>query len=584
MSLRFSASLALLLVPFALACSGNNGGPDSGPDSGVRDGGSTGGSDGGHDAGLDAGPHYCGSIGANCPAVACCGNLSCGAGTCQPSGPICAGYAEPCGGGVSCCGGDGGPLACISLGDGGLSLCISGGFGAPCASSAGCAAPTSACQDGGPGTGAFCTYPSTGTTCTSGPCQPGDDCTAAANAIYNTRQATAVNDPCFASGLTCTLVGNNAVCVKPPVAHPPSFPNTGGSPFDDTVCNLAGASCVADPYGASRTAQVCGSYFVETTGFLPGNNHCLDKCAVDDDCSSLAEQCVGGVCVPDYCFAAGTVTLTNGMTPTLASFLSPASVGVGGSTVSADPTVLFNPCPSDGGTPTACLPQYDQATNGSAGWCVRVGTGDAGGWGALCDPSSYRNNPSGYCAPGNFCDKGTCLPWCDLGTTAFLQCPANTACSRLPGGSVLNSTSAGVTNSLGVCTQPCNPYLDSTQNSCEAFPLDGGQPHQVCKFSESQNDMNPPPGMCLAGVEHPLAIGQPCSPFGWVDPCVSGAQCVSQSATTDGGALGYVCAQLCDPHASSAAVNAPACPAPTTCQAFLLSACQGNCAHEGACQ
>jgi hypothetical protein len=244
--------------------------------------------------------------------------------------------------------------------------------------------------------------------------------------------------------------------------------------------------------------------------------------------------------------------------------------------------VLFNLCANDAGLsfPRACLPGYDDILNGSSGLCVRIGGAAAGGWGAFCDPNPYRNNPNGYCAFGTFCDKGTCLPWCDLGTSNFIQCPANTLCTRLPAGYPLTSTAAGTTNAIGVCTQTCNPYVDAAQNGCGPYGTDGGQPPVVCKFSESQNDLSPPPGICLSGVANPIPLGQPCSPFGWTDPCVSGAECVQ---AIDGG-LAYVCAQLCDPQPSSPAITAPACPAPSTCQAFQLGPCQGPCPHEGSCQ
>ena len=299
-----------------------------------------------------------------------------------------------------------------------------------------------------------------------------------------------------------------------------------------------------------------------------------------DDCDSLVWDCVQGTCKPNYCYAAGTLPLPD-------SGMGPASLALtvfqqanGGLPISGDPHVLFNPCTLDAGYPTACLPQYDSLTNASTGICVRVGGAQNGGWGAVCDPSPNRNNSAGLCRTGTYCDKGTCLPWCDLGTSAFLQCPSDTTCSRLPPGA-LSSTPSGITNSIGVCAEACNPYFDATANTCLPFAIDGGVPPLVCKFSESQTDSFPSPGICVAGVASPIAVGLPCEPFGWLDPCVSGAQCESKNSG-DGGPA-FECSQLCDP-VPSPGITTPACPTGTTCQASQSCAQTGGCSHEGWCQ
>ena len=184
---------------------------------------------------------------------------------------------------MACCGADGGILSCTPLNDAGLALCIAGLAGSPCANNSQCGAPTSVCVDGGPTNGTFCDYPQTGNTCTSAAtCALGDDCSAAALAIYNTRQDTSMNDPCSSAGLSCYAIGETetafiAVCIQPQVAHPPGFPYPDGAPFDASVCNSATASCVPDNTGAPRTAVVCGNYFMESVGFLAGNEHCLDQ-------------------------------------------------------------------------------------------------------------------------------------------------------------------------------------------------------------------------------------------------------------------------------------------------------------------
>src|SRR5581483_331980 len=177
-----------------------------------------------------------------------------------------------------------------------------------------------------------------------------------------------------------------------------------------------------------------------------------------------------------------------------------------------------------------------------------------------CDPNPFRNNLGGLCPFGNLCNIGTCMPWCDLGSTAQVQCPTGTSCSPIPN-RPLGSTALGATDAIGVCAENCDPYVDDTQTGCEPLATDAGQPPLGCKLSGNGSDQNPSPGMCVALIENPIAVGQPCNPFGWLDPCVSGAQCEAVSAGS------YVCRQLCDPTPSDG-VDAPACPSGQSCVAF----------------
>ena len=463
-----------------------------------------------------------------------------------------------------------GPLNCVAL-DAGLSICLKNQQGQTCAQNSDCASPW-VCATGG-----LCDYPDSQIACSGTTCHPGDDCSANASDIENNGTSS---DPCFSSGLICVVFDDltgteQARCLTPTVGHPPFFPDPDPAPFDQTICNATKPICATDSFAAPRAAPTCGGFF------LSGESHCLEGCNAGDDCDSIVWDCVQGSCKPNYCFAAGSFPLPDGGSLTNAANMSPYQLSTGGLPISADPHVLFNPCALDGGAPTACLPQYDDAVGFSTGLCVRVEAPDAGGWGPSVIPIPTERTLGGLCAEGTFCDLGTCLPWCDLGTSAFVQCPSGTTCSPLPPGPLISSASGG-TNSIGVCAEACDPYQDAAHNTCPPFGVSAGAPMPGlgCKFSESQNDIHPAPGVCLAAIENPIAVGSPCAPFGWVDPCVSGAECVE--AAGDGGTA-FICAQLCDP-SPSPGVTPPGCSTGKTCIAFQSCNLPNGCSHEGACQ
>ena len=182
------------------------------------------------------------------------------------------------------------------------------------------------------------------------------------------------------------------------------------------------------------------------------------------------------------------------------------------------------------------------------------------------------------------------MPWCDLGSTTDVACPAGTTCQPVPTGP-LGSTSVGSTHAIGVCAQDCDPYVDDTQNGCQPFPVDAGQPFLGCKLSGNGSDTYPPPGNCVALIDKPLAVGESCipgadtsgwPPLTWLDPCVSGAQCTQVDAGMN---YGFVCEQLCDPQLSAnISVPAPGCPNGQTCVAFQCPGAGGPCAHQGGYQ
>jgi hypothetical protein len=124
--------------------------------------------------------------------------------------------------------------------------------------------------------------------------------------------------------------------------------------------------------------------------------------------------------------------------------------------------------------------------------------------------------------------------------------------------------------------------VDSTQNGCQPFPVDGGQPLLGCKLSGNGSDTAPPPGNCAALIENPIVVGKSCEPFGWLDPCVSGAACIQDG---DAGTA-FVCRQLCDPQLSpNITIPTPACPSGQSCLPFQTCfMAGGSCAHEGSCQ
>jgi len=531
----------------------------------------------------DDGPvgNFCKSIGGDCSSSAtdCCSTLTCQSGVCQQSPSICAGYAEPCGEGLpDCCDPpDGGLLICSSLNDAGLSLCLSPMGGSNCNSDSDCPAPYTC----GQGT---CTFATSGDSCDTAktnnstyhyhsPCQPGDACILNGNELTAIEENVAVSDPCLASGLACILLSESpylGICVTPAIS--PQLGNPDGPPFDTTVCSAKDPQCGSYYTGADRTAPTCGPFLIGAP------DHCEESCTTGDDCDSITLDCIKGQCKPNYCYADGTAPTGSG---TAAKYYSNLQTKYGGLTVSGDDSVLFQPCATGESFPTACLPQYDSLANGTTGECVRVGGDGSGSWGDPCDPNSYRNDLGGLCQFGTYCYLGTCMPWCDLGSTTDVACPTGTTCQPVPSGP-LGSTALGATHAIGACAQDCDPYVDSTQNGCQPFPVDAGQPFLGCKLSGNGSDTIPPPGNCVALVDNPIAVGDPCTPFGWLDPCVSGAKCLQ---IADAG-ITFVCRQICDPDLSSnIAIPAPACPDNQTCVQFqTCGGAGGPCSHQGDCE
>jgi hypothetical protein len=92
-------------------------------------------------------------------------------------------------------------------------------------------------------------------------------------------------------------------------------------------------------------------------------------------------------------------------------------------------------------------------------------------------------------------------------------------------------------------------------------------------------DLFPPPGICVGGWGNAIPVGQPCNPFGWQDPCVSGSVCALDAAGS-----AYACAQVCDPQPSPG-ISEPACLFPTTCHPFKPPQCSdfANAANNFAC-
>jgi len=560
---KLSGFLAAAVV--LSACSGPSGSSDGG-DSGVPPI-----ADAGVDAGLDGGPDagpalkLCGAAGSPCSGGTCCGNLDCQQGVCtEISGPACAGYGEPCDA-LPCCvtppppggwpAGTVPPIpGCRTL-DGGPSVCYIGTQpGDPCG------AGLWGCTDGLACISGSCALPSTNQACPrdGGLCLPGDDCTDFGNQVYG---GSAAADPCQNSGLDCEEVlplGNTLpfaagtfLCFEPEVVSPPDFPLAAEDFSQYSVCSPQ-SDCA--PVPGDTAAVGCGSFFIEgeqgnaVVGYpVPV---CVELCQSPDECGSLAWDCLGaaggsqGQCLPNYCYAE-----TDSSGDDIATALGNAQ----GTPVSSDISVLFQPC-SHGGPNTVCLPQNDNNWNTTTGICYRVGPPDAGGVGASCDPTGARTDLGGLCAAGTLCFKGTCLPWCDTGNRTVASCQTGQDCVAV-GGSLVSSTAND--NGTGVCTESCNPYLDAGWNSCPV--VDGGPP-LVCKPAGTDNDFFPSPGVCVGGSSASLALGQPCSPFGWVDPCPSGAVC----APAGDAGTAFVCSQVCDPQPSPG-IDEPACPTGATC-------------------
>ncbi len=574
-----SALLALALA----ACPG----PKPSPDGGTPDAGS--------------GPKYCGAEGSPCQGNAdCCGhNLTCQSGSCQPSSPVaCSTYGGLCGsGGPSCCvtrPPDGGwpdgsvpPVLGCFVPDAGSAVCIMGVQpGDPCGVGLwGCTNGLTCIK------GSCQTPPPTHVACprADGGCEVGDDCSSFAQAFFQNCSPTANSDPCIESGLDCVQTAAQAqscndtgfTCQEPSVIAPPNFPLV-QAPQAYSLCSDQSA---CQPIPGDVAAPVCGSFFVANPTAIgitaQPTQVCVEACQTGDDCGSLAWDCVSGVCVPNYCYAE-----PDSQGDDIAASLSQ---GQPNAPVSDKLAVLFQPC-AHGGPNTVCLPENDNNWNTTVGVCYRVGDATGGGPGASCDPSGARDDPAGLCQSGNLCFKGTCLPWCDTGNASVASCASGQSCVAI-GGALVSSTAND--NGTGVCTEGCDPYVTAAANGCPVGH--DGQPPWVCKPSGTDNDVFPSPGVCVGGRESPIAVGQGCDPYGWVDPCVSGAVC-TLNQTADGGtgypgvASQFVCAQICDPSPSPNFTVPPgSCPGTTTCEPLGPPLCQNDnnanftCTHVGAC-
>jgi hypothetical protein len=523
---------------------------------------------------VDASICNCASQGDPCGAPwSCCPNLSCVAGACVPNpGTTCAALGEPCNATTVCCvppAPDGGyppgavpPIAGCRTDDAGFSVCYVGAApGDPCGPPG-----TWGCTNALVCTGGQCEFAYTGNECPNsdgGPCAQGDGC-------YGELAMHGI-DPCQGWGLQCLPTGNAEIyaCQVPAVLHPPEFPLA-------TELGAAYSGCLpsrdlCEGYPGDSAAAVCGSFFAPGSGQPIPDDICVEQCTRGDDCGSLAWDCLNGQCVPNYCYAAPDSVGTD-----VAAELQAGQ----GTPVSNVPTdVLYKAC-TNGGPNTVCLPTYDSNWNTTIGICYRVGGPDAGGIGASCNPNGTRSDLEALCQSGTMCLKGTCLQWCDtskLGT----PCPSTQQCIALNGTLV---TSSANPFGVGVCTETCDPYQNAGNNGC---PVQGcNLPFKVCKPSGIDNDIFPSPGLCVAGVDAQVAVGQPCNPFVERDPCVSGALCVPAASGSQ-----FVCAQVCDP-SPSPGQTPPACPTAQACVGLQPPYCLNStnrahgyaCHHMGICQ
>jgi hypothetical protein len=344
---------------------------------------------------------------------------------------------------------------------------------------------------------------------------------------------------------------------------------SGGFPSQFTGCNPSNNLCAPLNGSAQSTASVCASFW----GANNGNPVCMQGCQTSSDCTSLAENCVNGACVPVICWADDVAT------PGAVAYYNSLQKSP---VVSADTSVLFEPCADIGGAPSYCLPQFDNTINAASGLCFRVGGATAGGLGAACDGNLYGNDPSSLCAPGFLCDQGTCLQWCDVDDKYVSPCTGNDTCivnHALP--LVINKT---IARGAGVCAQQCDPYNPAGPDGNGCGPITNlaacTAQDPMCKLTGEDTNLSPPPGLCINGVANPIAIGSICDPVSaWADPCVSGAVCTGE---IDGGS--YICTQLCDVHPNGGAASS--CVAPATCHPLSCPNApngSGLCTHRGFC-
>src|SRR5262249_5355589 len=133
----------------------------------------------------------------------------------------------------------------------------------------------------------------------SSSCAIGDDCSATFN--------QGISDPCIAHGLFCAYLGINSsntayvgACLVPFVVDP-----TNGFPFSNWAgCNPSNNLCAPVNGSAQSTASVCASFW----GANRGNPVCMQGCQTSNDCTSMAENCVNGACVPVICWADDVAT------------------------------------------------------------------------------------------------------------------------------------------------------------------------------------------------------------------------------------------------------------------------------------
>ncbi len=523
----------------------------------------------------------CGHPGATCGgALTCCSGLSCVSGLCA-----CAGEGAACGaGGEACCGG----LTCDPSNHC-AAPCPQGAgacepFGGACHSDHDCCAPGSclkgSCADPAPGPtcagdGQACT---TASDCCGNPligtrpdcvattggarvchfAQAGDPCDDAHHCAPEL-DCSASTHTCAAPShfTTCTLFSTS--CALGDACDPSSAGNQGEDPclYKAAQSGLAqraptlachGGHCANPLEGepcSSNCAQVAGDPRpIGCAAFYDGSSVCLPVCQTDADCTGATEYdsqsynpppitnfCMKygsfSSCQPDLCFAEGQKGLD-------------------------DPSVLYKPCQDR--PDTLCLPQFAGSLSTVVGYCMAVRPKATATVGQPCDAHAGREATVAVCGADAVCLGGRCAAVCDASQLGAAGTPA---CSGADSCISTQNVNLVADYQVGGCGRACDPFSDLDHSGCANYC---GGPAARCDWIVGDPAGGQPRGYCGAALEHPVPVGQPCSPAA-VDPCEAGARCLTGS---DG--VTRACTRLCDPTAKAGSPDA--CPTGSTCTAF----------------
>ncbi len=196
----------------------------------------------------------------------------------------------------------------------------------------------------------------------------------------------------------------------------------------------------------------------------------------------------------------------------------------------------------------------------SGGWACQAVARGGGAAGDFCDFAATKENGP-LCDANDLCFfGGLCSPICNAGTSGAQKDGGNFAGGCDAGRCVATFSGGGMTIATGRCLIDCD----------FAAPDGGGCLRTAQGPAQKCLPLNPDlHGVCVAALDLPLAIGEPCDPTAPIDPCVAGAGCFGP--LNDAGA-DFQCVQLCRSPRSDGG-----CPAGLFCQPLSNSISCGYC-------